>query len=219
MRVEHNGSEANCFAATPAMSDTPSYLGMLAVIAIGESRTYETLSAWRDTTEDTGLAAVLDMVATREHEHAVAFTERLGELGFSLDQSPSTTAIIDALAGMVLGPLYEDARLAVARSSATDAEKFRRLLDFGAESEAAPPDPLAGMFDDPTIDAETAALLGRFIAEERDSVRRLRAELRRIEPSEEKTPRAEDANTPLSDLASCIDRLSRILEDLKQARL
>ena len=201
------------------MSDTPSYLGMLAVIAIGESRTYETLSAWRDATEDAGLAAELDMVATREQEHALAFTGRLRELGFSLDQSPGAAAIIDALAGMVLGPLYEDTRLAVARSSATDAEKFRRLLDFGADSDAAQPDPLARMFDDPTIDAQTAALLGRFIAEERDSLRRLRAEFRRIAPSAEKTPRVEEENTSSSDLASCIARLSGVLEDLKQVQL
>lgn len=182
------------------MSDKPSYLGLLNAIALGEQRGHAVLDAWCRSTPDRDLAAVLDTVAIREREHAAAFTKRLCELGFALKEDPN--------------PEFEET-LAVARSSAPDAEKFRRVLGYGSDRDSAE-DPLARIFDDTTIDPQTGALLGRFIAEERDSERRLRAAWSRCR---EAAPRPlGDEEQLLADIAQRIDRLSRTLEDLKQLR-
>lgn len=183
------------------MSDKPSYLGLLNAIAVGERRGHAVLSAWCETTRDSELATVLNLVAIREQEHAAAFTKRVCELGFGLRESAS--------------PEFEES-LAVARSAATDAEKFRRVLGYGSAKDAAGDDPLGRLFDDPSIDPQTGALLGRFIAEERDSERRLRAECERVQPAAGATANGDD--NLLADIAERIDRLSRTLEDLKQLR-
>ena len=117
---------------------------------------------------DTGAGTaprVLEIVSIREAEHAAVFRKRLCELGYDVRQTPSAT--------------FDD-DLALARSAASDEEKFARLI--GAEIDAASNDPLSRLFDDPTIDPQTGALLGRFIAEERDSERRLRAARQALKP-------------------------------------
>lgn len=184
------------------MSDKPSYLGLLNAIAVAEGRGYEVLDAWRRSTPDAELASVLETVAIREREHAAAFTKRLCELGYGVRETPSRE--------------FEDS-LAAARSDAPDAEKFRRVLGYGKAGEAGTDDPLAGIFDDRTIDPQTGALLGRFIAEERDSERRLRAAWERCRPAPAAGP-LEDEEQLLADIADRIDRLARTLEDLKQLR-
>lgn len=64
-----------------------------------------------------------------------------------------------------------DERMAVACStSLSDLEKFERL-ELGLAPVDGKPDIFAGMFGDPTIDIQTGGLLGRYIAEERDSGR------------------------------------------------
>ncbi len=185
------------------MSDKPTYLGLLNAIAVGERRGHAVLSAWCETTRDPELQSVLNTVAIREQEHAAAFTKRLCELGFGVRESAN--------------PEFEQS-LAFARSAATDAEKFRRVLGYGVADDGKS-DPLARVFDDHSIDPQTGALLGRFVAEERDSERRLRAACTRVQS------RAADANgdrgdddSLLADIAERIDRLSRTLEDLKQLR-
>jgi len=182
------------------MSDKPSYLGLLNAIALGERRGHAVLDAWAGSTADAELAAVLHTVAIREQEHAAAFTKRLCELGFAVKQDPN--------------PEFEDA-LEVARSSAPDAEKFRRVLGYGTDRDS-DQDPLARIFDDTTIDPQTGALLGRFIAEERDSERRLRAAWSRCREAASRP--LGDEEQLLADIAQRIDRLSRTLEDLKQLR-
>lgn len=185
------------------MSDKPSYLGLLNAIAVGEWRGHALLGAWRDATSDADLAAVLDLVAIREQEHAAAFTKRLCELGYSLKQSPS-------------GEFEET--LAVARSATGDAEKFRRVLGYGGTDDAAKPDPLERIFEDRSIDPQTGALLGRFIAEERDSERCLRAAWARLAPAEPVSAGSGDEETLLADIAARIDRLAGTLEELKKLR-
>ncbi|MFW6093377.1 MAG: hypothetical protein ACODAC_05330 [Pseudomonadota bacterium] len=180
------------------MSEKPSYLGVLNAIVVAERRGGEILAAWRDATADAELSAVLNVVAIREQEHAAAFTKRMCELGFEVRESPS-----------------EEFRqkLELARSNAGDAEKFRRVLGYGEQRDD--DDPLARIFDDQTIDPTTGALLGRFIAEERDSERRLQAAWRRIAPESE--PRGEE-DPALADIADRIDRLARTIEELKELR-
>ena len=140
------------------MSASPTYLGLLNAIAVGEARGAAVLDAWAEVTPDANVAALLRRIAIREHEHAAAFTKRLSELGFSVNEGP-------------LGDFADKMRLV--QSAAHDRDKFEALFDFGASEPAA--DSLADVFRDVTIDPETGALLGRFIAEERDSERALQA--------------------------------------------
>ncbi|MEQ8486972.1 MAG: hypothetical protein RIB46_21625 [Pseudomonadales bacterium] len=180
------------------MSDKPTYLGLLNAIAVAERRGYAVLCAWRDATADAELAETLNMVAIRENEHAAAFTKRLCELGYSLRERAN--------------PDYE-ARLAVAAAPGGDADKFRSVLGYGSASQD---DPLARLFDDRSIDPQTGALLGRFIAEERDSERRLRAQWARIDRQPARPAAADDPL--LADIADRIERLSRTIEELKRLR-
>ncbi len=181
------------------MSQKPTYLGLLNAIAVGEGRGHALLSAWQDATGDAGLAEVLNVVAIREQEHSAAFTKRLCELGFSVREKSSDQF---------------DENLELAASDASDVEKFRHLLGYepdGSEPKEPKDDPLANLFSDRTIDPQTGALLGRFVAEERDSERRLRGALASI-------CRDAPADPVLQDIATRLDRLSATLEDLKKLR-
>lgn len=187
------------------MSQKPTYLGLLNAIAVGEGRGHALLSAWQDATSDAGLAEVLNVVAIREQEHSAAFTKRLCELGFSVREKPSDQF---------------DENLRLAASDASDVEKFRHLLGYEPDGpdqkkpkkpKEPKDDPLANLFSDRTIDPQTGALLGRFVAEERDSERRLRGALASICSDA-------PADPVLRDIATRLDRLSATLEDLKKLR-
>lgn len=137
--------------------------GLLCALAVAGWRTAQVLTAWRDTTTDTLLAQVLTQSAVRQRAHGAAFAKRCSELG----QAPGET------------PCAEFGQaLAVARSASSDTRKFERLLEFSAAGTA--PDPLAQLFDEMPIDPITGALLGRFVAETRDSERRLYHEYSRL---------------------------------------
>ena len=64
---------------------------------------------------------------------------------------------------------------------------------------------------DESIDPQTGALLGRFIAEERDSGKRLRSAYQQLDG-----PQSEDA--VLKQIVERLDRLSGTLEELKTLR-
>lgn len=188
------------------MADEPSYLGMLNAIAIGEGRGCRLLNAWAERTDDATLAAVLRLVALRSREHAAAFSRRLYELGFDPKEPGSGE--------------YE-AQLALARSNASDLEKFRRILGFengqpadnNNENGSVRRDPLLELFVDPTIDIETGALLGRYVATERDSERRLREAYANLKPHPE--PDNDAARTSLDDIYAQLDKLTRTIDELK----
>ena len=142
------------------MAAKPSYIGLLNAVANGERGGYELFKAWGDATKDMSLKPTLDMVAVREMEHSWAFEKRLVELGFNL--RPTTSK-----------ELKKQVRFL--KSNASDEEKFasfgvgvdkKRDSDEGADN-------LLGLLADKTIDPQTGALLGRFIAEERDTGREL----------------------------------------------
>jgi len=141
------------------VSDKPSYLGLLNAIANGEARGHKLLSAWAEATPDDDVRQVLKTVAIREGEHALAFEKRMCELGFGLLDRPD--------------PDFKK-RLDVVCSGKSDLEKFE-ALGYGRRGANDVTRDLAKVFDDETIDAQTGALLGRFVAEERDSGRRLNA--------------------------------------------
>ena len=113
------------------------------------------MNCWAAKTPDPEVKKVLQTVAIREGEHSHAFTKRLCELGYGvLDRAD---------------PTFEKS-MAIANADCSDLEKFE-ALGYGKREER---DLFAGVFDDQSIDIRTGELLGRYIAEERDSGRMLR---------------------------------------------
>lgn len=140
------------------MGDKPSYLGLLNAVAQGEWRAHEYLTDWISMSEDPDVQAVLRTVATREGEHALAFTKRLDELGYGIKvREPDAFEIRSA---------------DVARSGKSDLEKLT-ALGYGKARDTTAPDAFDEFFRDHSIDPITGALLGRYVCEERDSARRL----------------------------------------------
>jgi hypothetical protein len=142
------------------MSDKPTYLGLLNALAEAEWRAYEYLGAWAEQTDDEEVRAVLRKVAAREGEHGMAFAKRLDELGYQVRHRPPGEE--------------EQARAEVARSDRSDLEKLE-CLGYGRPYDPDRPDVFDSFFTNHTIDPITGALLGRYIAEERDTERLLRA--------------------------------------------
>jgi len=141
------------------MNSKPSYLGLLNAIAVGELGGEAQFCAWAEVTTDDDLRPVLRTVALREAEHARSFAKRLDELGYGVLDRPDP--------GL-------PARLAIAGSTElTDLEKLERLGFASGGDER--PDTFSRFFDDTTIDPDTGALMGRYVSEERDTGRRLRA--------------------------------------------
>jgi len=146
------------------MSDKPSYLGLLNAVSLAESAAHEYLTAWAAVTPHEGVKATLLTVAAREGEHGMAFAKRINELGYNLRPGPDDPKRAE--------------RLATACS--TEISDFDKMHALGvariAEDTAKPgPDIFEKFFADHSIDIQTGALLGRYIAEERDSGRKLRA--------------------------------------------
>jgi quercetin dioxygenase-like cupin family protein/rubrerythrin len=140
------------------MSDEPTYLPLLRRVANAECNAEVWLSAWADVTPRDDVRGVISTIALREGEHTKAFQKRICELGFdvTIEEAAETAE-----------------RIAIAGSTGlSDRDKFDEL-GLGAPSDPSTPDRWASYFDDTTIDIATGELLGRFIAEERDSVRML----------------------------------------------
>jgi hypothetical protein len=175
------------------MSDKPSYLKVLNAIAVGEARGHALFDTWAKTTRDAELAGTLRMVAIRECEHAAVFTKRLCELGYDVREKPA-----DDL----------EARLQKLRSDASDAEKFESVFGYGRERRD---EGLSGIFADTTIDPVTGKLLGRFIAEERDTQRCLQAAYERVKA-------ASIDDDGLAQISARLERLRRTIEELKVLR-
>jgi hypothetical protein len=185
----------------------PSYLPLLNSIAVNERKGEIFLSAWADTTEDADLEAALRFVAIREGEHAWAFTKRMCELGYEVSEEDAFQVFRDF-----------DGLLDCVCSSAPDAEKVAMVTgavdgDGGRESR----DPFSRFFDDTSIDPETGALLGRYIAEERDSGRRLDAAYAAVL---DKAGRRSDVGTAkpseLAELKAAIKSLKKEVKALKR---
>lgn len=145
----------------------PSYLGLLNALAVAESAAEPLFLSWADTTNDKRLAKVLRFVAMREGEHGKAFAKRMLELGYEVREPESSD--------------YQDKRMKMVASDKTDVQKFRSLKVNKAPGDS---DVFDSMFHDKTIDPTTGGLLGRYIAEERDSGRLLAAEFDRLNAKE-----------------------------------
>jgi hypothetical protein len=140
------------------MSDKPSYLGLLNSVSLAESNAHCYFTEWANTTTNPDVRRVALTVGAREGEHGLAFAKRINELGFELIYKPDETL---------------EAKLEIARSSCSDLEKME-ALNLGQAKPTDEPDVFDGFFQDHTIDIRTGELLGRYIAEERDSGRILR---------------------------------------------
>jgi len=186
------------------MPEKPSYLGLLNAIAVAETRAHEYLNAWIAVTPSAEVAAVLRTVAAREGEHGMSFAKRLDELGFQVrwKEDPEGAE-----------------RLAIAGATdCSDLEKMKALglhrLDTGTK-----PDIFDKFFEDHSIDIRTGELLGRYIAEERDSGRRLRAcyELLEAQAKANGSASAEsEGGDRLDVIETKLDAVCRAVDELRQ---
>jgi rubrerythrin len=142
------------------MSDKPSYLGLLNAVSVAETNAYCYLSEWASVTKDPEVRRVLLTVAAREGEHGLTFAKRINELGFELLSRPDENL---------------EKNLDIVRSDCSDLEKMEALGFGKGDSSEDKPDVFDNFFKDHSIDIQTGAMLGRYIAEERDSGRLLRA--------------------------------------------
>lgn len=180
------------------MADKPSYLGLLNGVSCAETRAHCYLTAWAEVTADPDVRAVLLTVAAREGEHGMAFAKRINELGFELQPTDD--------------PGFEGRMELAASRDKTDLEKLEAigLLDYcPAEGE---PDIFDNFFRDHSIDIQTGELLGRYIAEERDSLRLITG-CASILKSRTNGSAASDQ---LAGLENKVDAVCRAVEELRQ---
>jgi hypothetical protein len=135
----------------------PSYLGLLNAISLAETNAGVYLRAWADATEDDDLAATLRLVAARETSHGELFCRRLCELGYDLRRKPDPKAA--ALLAKYANPEISDCEK-VGEAREEQGDPFREINAQLAD----------GVFD-----PMTANMLTWYVAEERDSGKRLKA--------------------------------------------
>jgi rubrerythrin len=176
-------------------ANKPSYLGLLNAIALGEGRAHQYLNCWAAKTTDPDVKKILQTVAIREGEHSHAFTKRLCELGFGVLDRPD--------------PSFQKS-MEIANADCSDLEK---LEAFGYGKPEPERDILAGLFDDKTIDIRTGELLGRYLAEERDSARMLRGCYQVLR---ERAGKAAGGGRELRELHDRLDEICAAIGKLQQ---
>ena len=140
------------------MSEKPSYLGLLNAISVAESDAGEYLAAWIAVTPSADVRTVLNTVALRESEHGLAFAKRVDELGYSVIPKHD--------------PEHAERMVIAASTTLSDREKFD-ALGLGQPPQHGVRDVFDTFFENKDLDPVTGALLGRYVAEERDSGRKL----------------------------------------------
>jgi hypothetical protein len=183
----------------PDMSETPTYLGLLNAISLAESRAHCYFEAWSAVTPNPAVKAVLQTVSWREGEHGMAFAKRINELGYQLidKDDPSSARAME-----------------VASSGRSDLEKFRELKLHRISED------ILGFFDnvfaDHSIDVQTGALLGRYIAEEHDTARLLRGCYEALTAGECETDERSDGDDRIERLTGQVESLCGAVEDLRR---
>ncbi len=179
------------------MSEKPSYLGLLNAIAVAEAQAHTYLTAWADCTPSADVRRVLLTVAAREGEHGMSFSKRINELGYEVRCNDDS----DMRKAMEL--VTSD------RSDLKKMEKLKlHLLDTGNK-----PDIFDGLFKDHSIDIRTGELLGRYIAEERDTARLLRSCYEQLAAADSSSPPASES---LTSLEAKVDALCGAVDELRQ---
>ena len=135
------------------LKERTGYLDLLSKISAGETASAKAFKCWTETTDIPELAKVLTVITLREAEHSASFEKRLCELGHSVDFDD-----VDEFACELFGFLGSDA---------SDLDKLQRFHDLGDTN------PFTDIFADRNIDPVSGALLGRYVAEEHDSIRLL----------------------------------------------
>jgi hypothetical protein len=193
------------------MSDKPSYLGLLNAVSLAETAAHEYLTAWAAVTPHEGVKDTLLTVAAREGEHGMSFAKRINELGYNLRPGPDDPKRAE--------------RLAVACSpEISDYDKMHALGVARIAEDAAKsgPDVFDTFFSDHSIDIRTGELLGRYIAEERDSGRRLRACYLAVKAEHDAAAASEGKSSKKRDkdvrrLEDKIDALCTAVEQLQRS--
>ena len=182
------------------MSQKPSYLGLLNGISLAETAAYEYLGAWIATTPRPEVRAVLQTVRAREGEHGLAFAKRINELGFELREKDDPNA---------------GKRSHIAGSDRSDVDKFEKLGLCDLEER------VLHIFDDTfkdhSIDIRTGELLGRYIAEEHDSARLLRACYLSLKNGAATTPQLSAIEAKVDALCAAVDELRGQMQDRQAA--
>ncbi len=183
------------------MGDKPSYLGLLNAVSLAESRAHVYLSAWAEVTTDPEVRAVLVKVAAREGEHGMSFAKRINELGFELEPRDD--------------PNFEN-QMEIATSDRSDLEKAEALglLRFCTADDE--PDVFDNFFRDHSIDIRTGELIGRYIAEERDTLRLFSACHAQLSARAAGASAAGAGEDRLASLEEKIDTVCRAVEELRQ---
>jgi len=200
-------------ASNTQTTEKPSYLGLLNAISLAESAAGVYLEAWADVTPNEDLACTLRLVAARERSHGEVFCRRIAELGFSLKKKPDPRGA-EQLAKLS-NPHISDLEKIPARSE-EEADPFADIRRRMAE----------GDFDPMTVN-----LMNWYIAEEKDSGRRLRDAYEcvreaasgrkkgadRASMSGSSGPSA-DAEAIMSCMTSGFARLEKAMEKLAKAK-
>ena len=142
------------------MSDKPSYLGLLNAIAVAERQAGEYLDCWAAVTKNDDVRAVIHTVALRETEHGLAFEKRIDELGYGLVDKPD--------------PNHAKRMKIASSTKLSDREKFEQL-GLGRAPTNGTSDIFDRFFENKDLDPQTGGLLGRYVAEERDTGRKFAA--------------------------------------------
>jgi hypothetical protein len=184
------------------MSDKPSYLGLLNAVALGEAAAHCYLEEWIAVTPHDGVRSTLRTVSAREGEHGMAFAKRINELGYTVKPKHDPS---------------QAKRMDIARSTMTDLEKME-AFGLGRLDSGDKPDIFDKFFADHTIDPQTGALLGRYIAEERDSGRILKACCEQLCAEAGTTPAAKQSGDDdrLASLDAKIDAVCSAVEQLRE---
>jgi rubrerythrin len=182
------------------MSDKPSYLGLLNAVSLAETRAHAYLSAWADVTPDPEVRAVLRKVAAREGEHGMSFAKRINELGYELQPNDD--------------PHFEE-QMAIATADCSDLEKAEALGLLRFCTADGEPDVFDNFFRDHSIDIQTGELLGRYIAEERDTLRLFQACHAQLS-AQAAEPANGSGTDRFANLEDKIDTVCRAVEELRQ---
>jgi rubrerythrin len=180
------------------MGTKPSYLGLLNAIANAECQAHAYLSAWAEITPSDDVRKVLQTVAAREGEHGMSFAKHINELGYQVRDRED--------------PSFEK-KMAIVRSDCSDLEKMERLQLQKLDT-ADRPDIFDDFFKDHSIDIRTGELLGRYIAEERDTARLLRSCYEQLKAGDSNSATVNAA--ALRGVEDKVDALCRAVEELRQ---
>ena len=138
----------------------PTFLKVLNGLAGAEWSAHHEFGAWAKVTRDEALRPLLLLVAAREGEHALSFEKRIIDLGFTLLPRPKSD--------------HDECMRVLSDPSVSDLDKLE-FFGYGDGGQYGESDTFATLFEDRSMDIETSTLMGRYVGEERDTSRRLRA--------------------------------------------